>query len=269
MIHSSSRLTLFLLLSLAGSLGCTGDTLEKDAVRIKGLDVKVRNGRVYAIRAVKSRSALEKILASGGQLSPPCKLTVFGIPLTAEDVTQIADLRVTDLMIESCGLDDNMALEIAKAKHLDSLAIRDEPITDEGLASLRKLEGLHTLDLGRCRNLSGVGFEKWKQHTSLKQLFLSYSGVLDDGLAFLHCFPNLQKIEMLGTAVSERGLMQLASLRHLTSPGFPDEITSDMNSRRELMMRYNAKFSSLHGKDIPSPYYIFQPRGNSSQTTVP
>jgi hypothetical protein len=81
-------------------------------------------------------------------------------------------------------------------------------ITDLGLAHLRDLVKLESLNLCRAR-ISDSGLAHLRPFTALRDLDLTFTGVTDSGLRYLRGLTKLERLKLGGTAVSEAGLERL------------------------------------------------------------
>jgi hypothetical protein len=160
--------------------------------------------------------------------------------------------RIWGLALENAGLTDASLRHLANLPHLRDLRLgnvdtHDDPrapafprnrITDAGLVHLRRLTGLHGLnlngllvtDLGldaikdlpslgglylnRTR-VSGPGLGRLKSLPGLAVLYLDESDVTDAGLAHLVGAANLQVLSIVNVPLSGRGLTPLKALPRL------------------------------------------------------
>jgi hypothetical protein len=78
-------------------------------------------------------------------------LNITGVPCTAEHVAAVTRLKITRLNIARAGINDTLAAELADMGGLEHLRIGGNPVTDKGLAALKKLKALHFLDVRNTR----------------------------------------------------------------------------------------------------------------------
>jgi hypothetical protein len=179
------------------------------------------------------------------------KQLVLNFAVCDANVADIAKLpRLTRLEFsKACPqLTDEAMRTLSGMSGLESLTIRDAPITDAGLAHLAKMPRLKSLALGkvaaisRAKNsfqvtdrglrqlaalnrleelelnlpaMTGGGLEHLAALKTLKWLQLDSAGVADDDLRTLIALTNLSRFEFVGTETDDRGFRSMHGLQWL------------------------------------------------------
>ena len=84
------------------------------------------------------------------QLQTLTKLEVLhlhGLQLTDRHIAALARFKLKTLLTNEAGIDDAMAVQLAKIQTLDALDLTKSPITDAALPELKQLKGLTMLRL--------------------------------------------------------------------------------------------------------------------------
>jgi hypothetical protein len=98
-------------------------------------------------------------------------------------------------------------------------------ISSAGVATLRKLKHLESLDLSRDHDpyadykdphpIDDAALEEIKGSVALKELALRFTKVSDSGLAHLQGLRNLESLDLTGTPITDAGLQRLKGMKHL------------------------------------------------------
>ncbi|HTU24161.1 MAG TPA: hypothetical protein VMF30_02110 [Pirellulales bacterium] len=179
------------------------------------------------------------------------ELSVAGARITPAGLEHLAAVRALEnLRINACPkIGDDALRVIAKLPHLQTLSLAADPITDEGLAHLNGLIRLRVLVLIDLE-VTGTGFEALTNLPSLAHLTLMGDSVANDFLAHVHQFPalialqvgagrpiaqpgiddaglklignapNLKRLHLYGTGVTQQGLAPLDALPQLETVSF-------------------------------------------------
>lgn len=87
-------------------------------------------------------------------------------------------------------------------------------VTDAGLAHLKKLAGIETLELEQI-TITGEGLEHLQGLVHLRRLSLSKSRLTDAGLAHVKAFARLKDLDLSYTKITDAGLAHLKGLAGL------------------------------------------------------
>lgn len=90
-------------------------------------------------------------------------------------------------------------------------------MTDTGLKELSGLENLSALNLGLCKEITGVGFGALKPLRNLTGLTLQATSVNDAGLKELASIKSLTRLNLTAChQITDAGLEELAALSNLS-----------------------------------------------------
>jgi hypothetical protein len=81
------------------------------------------------------------------QLASLRYLNISAVPCTERHVAALARLKISSLIAGSAGIDDAMAMVLAKMDTMEVLSLPGNSLTDKGLAEFKKLRRLKSLDL--------------------------------------------------------------------------------------------------------------------------
>jgi hypothetical protein len=112
---------------------------------------------------------------------------------------------------------------VAAFDQLEKLDLQSCPVTDAGLAHLKRLKQLKSLNLDCCRNVTDAGMEHLKELPQLQTLVLDGTRVTDAGLEPLEGLPELQGLFLYG--VTDAGLEHVARMPHLRRLSIGGEVT--------------------------------------------
>lgn len=163
---------------------------------------------------------------------------------TLSDLENVTELDIGSTRFTSAGF-----LNLKRLEQLRVLELYSSPVTDgdlEALASLRDLSRLNLTDtkitMAGLRHLSGLGSlqsliltrtrprgcrETLRSLPALRELMLSATDIRDEDLAGLVNHPSLERIELINTRVSNRGVMILASAPRLRALRLDDTDVTD------------------------------------------
>ena len=217
--------TLMVVVALLGA----GMGLILDQVRLKDEAIaRIKQGGGWLLASDRSLVALPD--RSAGWLFSPRRLLETWRELVLDDVREVvigsktrpsewlpllARFRnLKGLNATGAGLTDGDLRSIAQVGGLTMLTLKDNPISDAGLAYLAPLDQLDTLWLDRT-NVTGAGLADLARMKNLIQLSLGDTRVTDSGLDFLRTFDQLYSLNLQGTLITDAGLARLNRLRYL------------------------------------------------------
>ena len=90
-------------------------------------------------------------------------------------------------------------------------------ISDTGLANLRTLRGLDTLELNDAPLITDAGLEYLKPHTALRRLAFNGTQITGAGLRFLSGLNNLRSLSLRSTRATDQSLVHLRGIQGLES----------------------------------------------------
>ena len=147
---------------------------------------------LYSFRVPQPGSPFLRAIFGDGFFQHADGIMLNNKPLKAEDVKLVERLpTISELWFDGCGIGDESMVYFSNLRNLDFLLLRDNHITDLGLAKLEQLTALETLDLTNNR-------------------------ITDDGLVFLGKLTNLKTLWLDATDISDKGLKRLLPLKTLT-----------------------------------------------------
>ena len=98
--------------------------------------------------------------------------------------------------------------QVGELGHLESLGLNGSPVTDAGLAHLRRLVMLRELALMRTK-LTDAGLANLRGLTLLEDLWLNDTVITDAGLVHLKGLSRLRQVWLNGTRVTDAGVEEL------------------------------------------------------------
>jgi serine/threonine protein kinase len=105
---------------------------------------------LFGVTLDKCPLAAEAIVEMG-QLPKLRYLNINQSPCDGEHIAALARLRIQDLLVSACGIDDAGVEQLAAIETLEVLALASNPITDQALPPLKGLRRLRKLDLNSTR----------------------------------------------------------------------------------------------------------------------
>lgn len=165
-----------------------------------------------------------------------------GEPYTERGLAALTLLtQLAELHLEGPGVTDAAMLQVARFKTLRRLRLMSCPVTDAGLARIKSLSGLETLDLKATKHVTLAGLRHLNGlarlndlHASLitgtggpldlsqlaalrrLTLHLERGSLRDDSLASLQNLHGLEYVQLPSTAISDQALASLSGLTNLT-----------------------------------------------------
>ena len=133
----------------------------------------------------------------------------------------LAALAISNLQVSDKGL-----AGIKRLKALKSLELKSTKITDAALEHLRDLK-LTRLVFDGCTAIDGRGFVHLSGMKELKSLSLSNTQVVDSSLAYLKQLPKLGELNLINTKVTDDGLANIAELTALAKLSLENLPVSD------------------------------------------
>jgi len=131
------------------------------------------------------------------------------------------------------GITNEGLANLKQLEHLQSLNLNGTQITDTGLAELKTLKNLQKLVIGYNEKMNGTGLAELKDLKNLQHLDLIHSSITDEGAKCLAELQSLKTIDLRGTQITDAGLKQLKSLHNLKElnlclvPGGPYDVTCE------------------------------------------
>ena len=126
--------------------------------------------------------------------------------------TTLVDLETVESLME-CRLTDEGLGHAGRLHGLQELAA-DRDVTDRGLASVKGLVGLRSLDLFST-GVTDAGMAELSGLAGLEVVNLAHTRVTDAGLVPLRGLKRLRELDLRSTAISDVGLATLAGLEGL------------------------------------------------------
>lgn len=177
-------------------------TVSRDGAISEGKPVTPASGDRLIAEEVLRRGGGVTVLAAGERLVieptaslPSSDFELVGARLEHADAEKVADLSF-----------------LARAKHLESLALFDSRITATSLAPFAGHPSLKKLDLAGNSQLADSGFQWLKQLPVLEWLKLDHSGLTDESAAVLAELPAIKTLLLSDNAITDVGLKRLASV---------------------------------------------------------
>ena len=176
------------------------------------------------------------------QLKGLQKLSLSGVRITdvtthaVGELTQLRELSLTDTRVTDAGIrplrnlselrrldldgvqitDDGLS-ELAMLTNLETLLLQDTRVNGTGLARLSRLVRLDGLAI-EGHLVSVEGLTRLKR---LRTLFLTDTGITDQGFVCLKDLPNLERLILSGGTLTDRELAILQGLPHLMRLDLP------------------------------------------------
>lgn len=126
--------------------------------------------------------------------------------------------RVSEADVSPACTDKDFA-ELAKFRHLISLDVKGEQLTDDGIAGISTFTGLQTLHISYPNNVSDKGLAPLASLTQLRTLWLECPRISGSGLVCLSRLQNLEELYLCltddGSDFDGRNLVCLAPLKNL------------------------------------------------------
>jgi Leucine-rich repeat (LRR) protein len=164
--------------------------------------------------------------------------------LRDEHLRELAGLPwLNELSIHKARIGDEGLRYVSFAKQLRSLDLSGSDVSDKGLAHLSELTQLEFLNMSNMKNITGSGFihlgkfrkltylrltgsgitdlgmsngiQSIKNMDNLKSLDFSQTNLGDDGLVRFKELPQLLKLSLAGTKISDRGIASLRTMNNL------------------------------------------------------
>lgn len=145
--------------------------------------------RVKFSKSGATRDEIQRLLELVGELPHLRSLRLQFVPLSDEDIEEIASLTSLEAVdLRGTPTRDASLKPLGSLPRLDYLVLDDTPVGDAGLAHL------------------GTA-------TRLEMVSLENTAVTDAGLKHLAALPRLDRVYLVGTAVSPEGIAQLRQAR--------------------------------------------------------
>lgn len=125
---------------------------------------------------------------------------------------------ITNLKMSEGGLTDDGVKQLAALTKLQSLDLTQNPkVRGTTVPALVAAKNLNTLTLSNCPLSDLSGWSALKKLPKLTSLYLTNSGVTDDGLKELGQLSQLTSLALDDTPITDAGLSELVRLKGLTS----------------------------------------------------
>lgn len=167
-----------------------------------------------ATKGGSDEDAARWILEIGGVLKVA---TADSKSITVPDVNSLpaAPFHVVDVaLVKNESVTDEGLAHLSGLKHLLVLRLSETGITDNGLPCLSGLAGLPVLDLSYTK-VTDAGLKHLKGLKGLKQLDLANTKITDAGLSYVRKLSELQFLGLYATGVTDAGIKTLSSLKNL------------------------------------------------------
>jgi internalin A len=128
-------------------------------------------------------------------------------------IAQLKSLRLSHLTITASDINGSgiAGLTSVRSLNVDGCA----RFSDASLAGLHRLKQLQILVLSST-GVTNDGMDYLVNFPELKQVYLDFTAVDDTGLVTLvRTCPHLEVVSLTGTAVTEAGIIELATLKHI------------------------------------------------------
>ena len=174
-------------------------------VTVDAVDIRRDQGLVALLNYADVFPDLEYANFWGGRITDAGLARVGGL-------NDFSNLRVG--LISGCAITDSGLEELGDWQKLEQLNLHNcARITDAGLAHLQELPNLRVLWLlqenGGKTPVTDSGMAHVARLAQLTDLYLIRVSIGDRGIAQLHGMPNLQRLSLRGTKVTEEGVQAL------------------------------------------------------------
>jgi len=115
------------------------------------------------------------------------------------------------LDLTECPVNDEELPAIEPFQKLETLEIWQTNLGDSGLAHIAKLANLKTLDISKCKNVTGAGVGELTKLVKLETLNLSETGIDDAGLEKLSTMHQLKSLDLKLTRVTDDAVAKFRS----------------------------------------------------------
>lgn len=125
---------------------------------------------------------------------------------------------------------DGTGLKYLKGEPVERLSLDLTTVTDESMKTLNdSLPHLKELFLEYTTTISGEGVANLKDMKDLREITFNGNKRIDDAVidTIVDYFPNLRRISLIGTSVTDRGAVKLARLKHLDHIYLDDTAITD------------------------------------------
>lgn len=176
---------------------------------------------------------------------------------TLRVVAQIPKLRVLHLIASENSAATGRGLEeLAAAKHLESLALEGDWITNETITGIRPLRSLKSLHVRYAPHLSANMFASVAEMRQLRELqFSRVPQLSDEGAEHLARLPNLRVFIAGGTSLSDATLTHVAKLPNLELLDVSHSQVSDAGMQhlmgQQKLLKLNASYTNVSDASLP------------------
>ena len=143
--------------------------------------------------------------------------TLKGKRVTDERLQRIKNLSLLEsiALLDTSVTDDGVAL-LGKALKLRQIVIRSDLLTDACMVTLCRLPALTSLLIGSAPFITDRGVARLRERDSLRELYLKGTHLSDRGVrSFTHLMP-IWSLALNRTLITDSGVSQLAPLHNLS-----------------------------------------------------
>ncbi len=192
-----------------------GDEIEiKDVALLPSRDFEINQVWLAADREDSDCMRLLRGMTSIRRLETMWKDSYLSVA-AFDDLNTLTGLR--DLFLQGCDyMDDQRIRRLTNLKGLEKVAFWYHDLSDAALSELNNFPNVHRISLGPRGKFDGSGFNGLKPMPKVTELILTGSSFGDSQIENLHCFPNLEKLELVGTQVTDVGLAKFSKFKRLS-----------------------------------------------------
>ncbi len=254
--------------------------MKSDDLIFKDMAIKELPSRLSEAPADPNRAAAEWVLSVGGLV---CVASADRIPATFSEYNALPHLEKRDQLPQTPfrlvgigrlgkhGTDAAMA-RFAQLPSFRGVNLEGSPLTDKGLATLARCDGLICLDVNRTQ-VTNAGLASIETMSNLHFLRLDQLPITDRGVAHLRMLKKLESLHLWNTKLTRVGLRDVATLTSLTSlqvscVSLDDDALAELKPLTRLVF-LNLSGSKVTGsglahlKDLPELRVLHLGEGNS------
>lgn len=174
---------------------------------------------------------------------------------------EISARHFPGLSLASCrSITDAGLAELRGLKHLRTLDLFNTPTTDKGLEQIASLTELRRLNLAGT-GISGRGLRVLKSFPALEQLHLGWCDIGDDALADLEGLPSLRVLDLRAIRMTDAGLLHISRIPTLEVLGLGETAVSG-SGLKFLAELKGLRVLNLEYSEMSEDYVtLFNPRG--------
>lgn len=142
-----------------------------------------------------------------------------GVEATGASVTKDSDGKIVAIDTRTApGFGDEQLAMLTGFDRLSSLSLENSVVTDDGLAALKQIPTLKTLNLRKCAKLTDAGLEHVAELPKLERLILLYNkdGLTNECMESIAKISSLRALDIRGCVqIKDDGLLAMAPLKNL------------------------------------------------------